>query len=600
MQAYHALQHKKGPRVWAVQAGRQFLPTGGLDLALSDTVRAPSDYPDALNPDLLDRIPLDAEVILDVGCHKGMLGAVYRLRNPRARVFGVDHDSAAVRVAAMRLTEAVCLDIETDPLPFEVAGGYDCIIYGDVLEHLRDPWRVMREHAALLSPRGVMLICVPNAAHWSVVLKLINGSFDYENQGVLDRTHLRWFTLATMEKALKETGLQLCDVSPRIFDQSGAEALADALKDGLAALGVTREGFLARSGPTQYIWRARKTPTPPIAIRSTMLRPYGGVTDIRVLQPLRALKSDPSTVIQVGDVESFPLPNDQLPGICILHRPLLLGENGILFFRYLLQRGFLVVTEFDDRPDFLPELRDSSLMNFRAAHAVQTSTEVLAETLREQNPEVAVFRNGIAQLPEVVNFTSETKVTLFFGAINRQQDWQPLLPAINAAAGVLGGRLHFRVVHDQLFYDALETPHKSFTPTCDYPTYTALLSQSEISFMPLQDTPFNRAKSDLKFIEAGACRVVPLASPVVYEDSINDGVTGLIFRSGSDLYEKIIRLATTPSLGVSIGNAARSLVAETRMDAYGVRDRLRWYRSLLARREELNRALLERVPGLAP
>jgi len=87
---------------------------------------------------------------------------------------------------------------------------------------------------------------------------------------------------------------------------------------------------------------------------------------------------------------------------------------------------------------------------------------------------------------------------------------------------------------------------------------------------------------------------------VVYEDSINDGVTGLIFRSGSDLYEKIIRLATTPSLGVSIGNAARSLVAETRMDAYGVHDRLRWYRSLLARREELNRALLERVPGLAP
>jgi SAM-dependent methyltransferase len=569
-------------------------------LALSQSLGTPPDYPDVLNPDLLDRIPLDADVVLDVGCHKGMLGAVYRLRNPRARVLGVDFDVAAVRVAAARLTEAACLDIESDPLPFEVPGGYDCIIYGDVLEHLRDPWRLMREHAALLSPRGVMLICVPNAAHWSVVLKLLNGTFDYEDRGVLDRTHLRWFTLATMEKALMDTGLQLCDVSPRIFDQPGAEALAVTLQDALAALGVSRDTFLSRSAPMQYIWRARKTATPPIAIRSTMLKPYGGVSDIRVLQPLRALRSDPSTVIQVGEIDSFPLPSEQLPGICILHRPLLLGENGIQFFRHLVQRGFLVVTEFDDRPDFMPELRDETLMNFRAAHAVQTSTEVLAGTLREQNPEVAVFRNGIAQLPEVVNFAAEAKITLFFGAINRQQDWHHCMPAINAAAAVLGGRLHFRVVHDQQFFDALETLHKSFTATCDYPTYTGLLSQSEISFMPLRDTPFNRAKSDLKFIEAGAARVVPLASPVVYEDSIEDGVTGLIFRSESDLYEKIIRLATTPALGISIGNAARQLVAATRMDAYGVADRLRWYRSLLARREELTRALLERVPELAP
>ncbi len=569
-------------------------------MPLSNRLGTPSDYPDVLNPDLLDRIPLDAEVVLDVGCHKGKLGAVYRLRNPRARVLGVDHDIAAIRVAATRLSEAACLDIETDPLPFEAPHGYDCIIYGDVLEHLQDPWRLLREHAALLSPRGVMLICVPNAAHWSVILRLLNGTFNYEERGVLDRTHLRWFTLATMEQALMETGLQLCDVSPRIFDQPGAEALADTLKDGLAALGVSRDTFLSRSAPTQFIWRARKTPTPPIAIRSTMLRPYGGVSDIRVLQPLRALKTDPSTVIQVGDVESFPLPSEQLPGICILHRPLLLGENGVLFFRHLVQRGFLVVTEFDDRPDFMPQLRDESLMNFRAAHAVQTSTEVLAETLREQNPEVAVFRNGIAQLPEVVNFSSDEKITLFFGAINRQQDWQPYLAAINAAAAVLGSRLHFQIVHDQQFFDELETPYKTFTPTCDYPTYTGLLSQSEISFMPLRDTLFNRAKSDLKFIEAGASRVVPLASPVVYEDYIEDGVTGLIFRSESDLYEKLIRLATTPRLGVSIGDAARRLVAETRMDAYGVAERLSWYRSLLARREELTRALFERVPELAP
>ncbi len=569
-------------------------------MGLSRDLTPAPNYPDAFNPDLLDRIPLDADIVLDVGCHMGALGAAYRLRNPRARVLGVDHMPAAVRVAARRLTEVACIDIESDPLPFEAPGGYDCIIYGDVLEHLRDPWRIMREHAALLSPRGVMLICVPNAAHWAVPLRLINGSFDYEDQGVLDRTHLRWFTLASMEKALHATGLQTCDVTPRIFDQKGAEAAADLLKDVLPVMGLSRESYLVRSAPTQFVWRARKTPQQPIAVRSTMLKPFGGVSDIRVLYPLRALKSDPSVAVQVGDAESFPPPTEQQPGICILHRPLLVGEDGIKPIRHLIQQGFLVVTEFDDLPDFMPQLRDERLMNFRAAHAVQTSTEVLAETLRLQNPEVGVFANGIGELPPIANFATPEAVTMFFGAINRQADWAPYMPALNAAATLLGSELRFQVVHDQAFFDALDTPHKTFTPTCDHRTYMDLLSKSEISFMPLQDRPFNRAKSDLKFIEAAAARVVALASPTVYEHSIDDGVTGLIFRSESDLYEKIIRLVTAPGLGVTMGNAARHAIAQTRMDAYGVAGRIAWYRSLLARRDELTRSLYERVPELAP
>ena len=105
---------------------------------------------------------------------------------------------------------------------------------------------------------------------------------------------------------------------------------------------------------------------------------------------------------------------------------------------------------------------------------------------------------------------------MFFGALNREQDWSPFMPTINAVAAMAGERLKFQVVHDQSFFDALETPHKTFTPTCDYETYLRILGGSDISFMPLADTPFNRAKSDLKFIEAAACRVAALASSVVY------------------------------------------------------------------------------------
>ena len=103
------------------------------------------------------------------------------------------------------------------------------------------------------------------------------------------------------------------------------------------------------------------------------------------------------------------------------------------------------------------------------------------------------------------------------------------------------------------------TLHKSFAPTSDYQTYLTLLGQAEISFMPLRDTPFNRAKSDLKFIEAGAARVAALASPTVYEGSIRDGETGLLFRSPEELHERLTRLVMAPAYARGLAETAQSL-----------------------------------------
>ena len=207
----------------------------------------------------------------------------------------------------------------------------------------------------------------------------------------------------------------------------------------------------------------------------------------------------------------------------MLHRPALAGEQGAAVIRGLLSEGWVIVTEFDDHPDHFGMLDADDQLAFRGVHAVQTSTPALAAILRTLNPEVAVFPNMIRALPDVRNFREPQVLTLFFGALNRERDWAPLMPVLNEVAEKAGERLRFCVVHDQGFFDALRTPHKQFTPTCDYDTYMALLGQCEISLMPLEDTPFNRAKSDLKFIEAGACRAASLASHVVYADSIEDG-----------------------------------------------------------------------------
>ncbi len=189
-----------------------------------------------------------------------------------------------------------------------------------------------------------------------------------------------------------------------------------------------------------------------------------------------------------------------------------------------------MVTEFDDHPDFFQVMQDPEQLTFRGVHAVQTSTRPLAAVLRQRNPEVAIFPNALVSLPDVRNFADPGRLTLFFGALNREQDWQPLMGAINAVARAVGDRLHFSVVHDRGFFDALETPHKRFTAMCEYDAYMDLLGDCEVSLMPLADNGFNRAKSDLKFVEAGACRVASLASDVVYGETIEDGRTGMIFR----------------------------------------------------------------------
>jgi hypothetical protein len=118
--------------------------------------------------------------------------------------------------------------------------------------------------------------------------------------------------------------------------------------------------------------------------------------------------------------------------------------------------------------------------------------------------------------------------------------------------------------------------------------------------MPLADNVFNRAKSDLKFIEASACRAISLASPTVYAASIQNQKTGLIFGDLAELRAHLLRILAYPEAARRIADAARAYVANERMLAYQIAPRIAWYQNLWSRREDLNARLRERVPALFP
>jgi SAM-dependent methyltransferase len=555
-------------------------------------------YPDAANRDLLDRMPLSANIVLDVGCGAAATGMQYKRMNPNAVYFGIESDEAACLVAAGRIDHIACVDVEAIPLPFGEQR-FDVIVYGDVLEHLRDPWAVLQAQVAMLNPGGLVVICMPNVEHWSFAHKLLTGGWDYQDIGLFDRTHLRWFTARSTQTALRAAGLLPYDVVARNFDLDACAAFTQAAAPALQALGVDLEEYQSRAAPLQYVWRAAAELRERLNIVSTMLAPVGGVSHLRVTQPLRALAAEPYVFCRIVSGDQVPSFDPLSPKIFIFHRPLLAGDGGLAVIRQLIAMQFLVVCEFDDHPDFIPVLQRPDVQNFRAVHAVQTSTAPLAEVLGQRNPEIAVFPNAIDHIEVARNYTDPDKTTLFFGGLNRELDWPEWLDALNELAAEFGPRLHFRIVNDEALFDALATEHKSFTPLCDYETYLDLLAQSEVSFMPLLDSLFNRCKSDLKFLEASAARVVSLASPVVYGRVIEDGRTGLIFRNADELKQKLRFVLEDRAAAVAMAEAAREYVARQRMLAYQVADRVAWYRDLWSRRHALNADLLARVPELA-
>ncbi len=225
----------------------------------------------------------------------------------------------------------------------------------------------------------------------------------------------------------------------------------------------------------------------------------------------------------------------------------------------------------------------------------------MAEALRPYNPHVEVFPNQVAALPppRAADRTDSGPVTIFFGALNREADWAPILPALNRVLAAHGDRVRMQVVYDRAFFDALTTPNKAFEPLCPYDRYKAILSAADIARLPLEPTRFNRHKSDLKFIESAAHGAVVLASPTVYDRTIRHGEMGLIYHSPDEFAAMLDRLIRDAPFRRALAGAAYRYVAEHRLLSRHFRARHDWYRAMLDRLDELDAELRGRVPELS-
>lgn len=158
-----------------------------------------------------ERIP-DNSRVLEIGCATGFIGK-YLKDEKNCEVIGVEIGIDEARAAEKILDRVILGDVES----FEVLsqmkklGTFDVIYASALIEHLKDPWKALFEWKKLLTKNGVLIITTSNIVHWSQRLKVMQGKFEYQKYGILDNTHLRFFTTQTFRELVKDSGYQIKD-----------------------------------------------------------------------------------------------------------------------------------------------------------------------------------------------------------------------------------------------------------------------------------------------------------------------------------------------------------------------------------------------------
>lgn len=261
------------------------------------------------------------KTVLEVGCNTGYLSRVMQQRG--CQVTGVEVDEAAARLARPFCRRVIVGDVERLDWKMLLGGElFDVITFGDVLEHLRAPEAVLNQLRDYLAPAGYIVVSLPNIAHGSVRLSLLLGRFDYASLGVLDETHLRFYTRETAQQLLASGGFEISDVwsvaepiSPTLIDQvlSRFPHLgSDQLQEILSQKDAQVFQYVFRAAPVQAPRPVLRSHPAHISLALSVVISHRGAA-ARLADCLAALAADSTRLRQIVVVsESEPVKEETL------------------------------------------------------------------------------------------------------------------------------------------------------------------------------------------------------------------------------------------------------------------------------------------------
>jgi O-antigen biosynthesis protein len=169
------------------------------------------NYYKLVRSETIELIPKTAKRILDIGCGNGDTALAAKNLLNAEFVAGVELFEKAALEAKEKLDLVIQDDIEKIEFPFD-DGTFDCIICADILEHLSNPWDTLNKLSRLLAPNAVLIASIPNLQYIVPLLKIAFNKFEYEQAGILDKTHLRFFTLHTIKKMFDECNYDIVKI----------------------------------------------------------------------------------------------------------------------------------------------------------------------------------------------------------------------------------------------------------------------------------------------------------------------------------------------------------------------------------------------------
>lgn len=536
--------------------------------------------------DIIHRVPINSKNILLIGSDLDPLIQGLKQRHP------------AVCVASLSPKGMIQSWLQGE-LVFE-KNSFDVVAVCDAFSMVESIDNLLDQVQLALNANGLFIVKIQNLAHWRVLHNLLQGTWRLSEGGV---AHTSGFLSISQAFAiLKAANLEAIDAVP-LFENSMAEESKQEIQKLLKItdqVNVSHQRLEVEFAATDWIIRAgpqveksknNDARRGQLCVAAVAMKKFAGVTEARVDFPLAALRTLPNVRVTWSE-GMLTIPKDYQPGIIILHRQFMNDTNFIAGIEQKVREGWLLVSDIDDDPHHWKEFIESDFYAYRAVHAVTVSCEELAGMVLQWNPHVQIFQNAIYATPlaRLKNLEQQNSglIRIFFGALNRKEDWLVAMPGILKAASYLNGQIEFIVVHDKEFFEALPSfCKKQYFPTLAQHQYMATLASCNIALLPLNDNNFNRCKSDIKLIECAAAGVAVICSSVVYAQDTKHANFVLFADTAEDWFNTILELCENTNRRNDNIEQASLYVQEFRMHSHQVGARYDFYQSLLEKRNEL-------------
>ena len=482
--------------------------------------------------------------VLEAGCASGYFGQA--LREFGHDVWGVETDAEAAAVAAESIENVFVGTIENFLGADERPTAFDFVTFGDVLEHIAEPGKVLQQTRELLGPEGCVIASIPNVAHLAVRGMLLEGKFEYSKLGIMDETHLRFFTRDSILELFATAGFAVERIATTVLPPEatgipvspGPLAAAAAACDDdeidvfqFVVLARPVKGTEASNPPATLRARAGKRvlALPPVA-NSTLV-------DIRIRQPLRAWSEQLGGHFRCGNL-AIPLAEDiAWAEVIVLQREA--NEPTLELIRQLKRAGKKIVFDIDDllteMPDYLlssqttgqrRELLEETLAE---VDAITVATEPLREAYRDLNPNIFVVPNTSSAMPPLPPLDSEDARVALIVASSDTVRLDFITQCLREVQDAVGDKIRLIGIGPPGEYLAAQGIPVERNQNLSYENFRLFLQSlpSAIGLIPLNDSRFNSCKSAIKFLDYAQAGVVSICSEVSpYTEVVEDRKTG--------------------------------------------------------------------------